>query len=172
MSVSRTTRRVLAAFLAAGTVIGAAALPAAADGDHRRDHRGAKSSIVIGDVQHDSSGRDNGRGDRGDNRSNRALNAEWVEVRNTGRHGVNLRGFTLTDRDGNRYRFNGFRLDGRSSVRVHTGKGRDTQHDVYQDRRRQIWDRHDTATLRDHRGNVIDTETWGHRGHRDHHNGR
>ncbi|MGW0754717.1 lamin tail domain-containing protein [Streptomyces sp. NPDC002587] len=156
MSASLATRRALAALLAAGGLIGAAALPAAAD-DHRRDHHGAHSSIVIGDVQYDSPGRDD--------RSNRALNREWVEVKNTGRHSVNLRGFTLTDRDGNRYRFTDFRLDGRSSVKVHTGQGRDTRHDVYQDRRRQIWDERDTATLRDNRGNVVDTESWGRRGH-------
>lgn len=161
MSVSRTTRRVLAAFLAAGTLVGAAALPAAAD-DHRRDHRGPRHSVVIGDVQYDSPGRND--------RSNRALNGEWVEVRNTSRHGVDLRGFTLTDRDGNRYRFPRIRLDGGSSIRVHTGQGRDTHRDVYQDRRQQIWDRHDTATLRDQRGNVVDTETWGNRGH--HNDGR
>ncbi|OKK16327.1 hypothetical protein AMK16_25395, partial [Streptomyces sp. CB00455] len=94
---------------------------------------------------------------------NRSLNREWVEVTNTGRHSVDLGGYTLTDRDGNRYRFNHLRLDGRSSVKVHTGQGRDTHRDVYQDRRHQIWDERDTATLRDNRGNVIDTESWGRR---------
>ncbi|MFD9405754.1 lamin tail domain-containing protein [Streptomyces sp. NPDC059989] len=159
MSASLATRRALAALLAAGALIGAAALPATAD-DHRRDHRSPHSSIVIGDVQYDSPGRND--------RSNRALNREWIEVKNTGRHAVNLRGFTLADRDGNRYRFTDFRLDGRSSVKVHTGEGRDTRHDVYQDRRHQVWDERDTATLRDNRGKVIDTESWGRRGHQHH----
>ncbi|MFF4647625.1 lamin tail domain-containing protein [Streptomyces sp. NPDC001389] len=156
MSASLTTRRTLAAVLAVGALIGAAAVPAAAD-DHRNDHRGARSTIVIGDVENVGRGHDN-----------RALNSEWVEVKNTGRHSVNLRGYTLTDKQGNRYRFNDFRLDGRSSVRVHTGNGRDTHRDVYQDRRRQIWDERDTATLRDNRGNVVDTESWGRRGHHHH----
>ncbi|MYV77170.1 lamin tail domain-containing protein, partial [Streptomyces sp. SID1046] len=147
MSASLTTRRFVAAFLAAGALVGAAALPASAD-DDRREHRGGQSSVVISDVQYGTAGRD---------RSARALNREWVEVKNTGRRSVNLRGFTLTDRQGNRYRFADFRLDGRSSVKVHTGQGRDTRHDVYQDRRHQIWDERDTATLRDNRGNVIDT---------------
>lgn len=155
MSASHATRRALAALLAAGALIGAAALPAAAD-DDRRDRRSPHSSIVIGSVQYDAPGRND--------RSNRALNREWVEVKNTGRHSVNLRGFTLTDRDGNRYRFADFRLDGRSSVKVHTGEGRDSRHDVYQDRRHQVWDERDTATLRDNRGNVVDTESWGRRG--------
>ncbi|MFE9482955.1 lamin tail domain-containing protein [Streptomyces spororaveus] len=157
MSASLATRRAVTTVLAAGALIGAAALPAAAHDDDRHGHRGSHSSVVISDVQHDSRGRD---------RDNRALNREWVEVENTGRHAVNLRGFTLTDRQGNRYRFSDFRLDGRSSVKVHTGQGRDTRHDVYQDRRHQIWDERDTATLRDNRGNVVDTETWGRRGSR------
>ncbi|MCX4545952.1 lamin tail domain-containing protein [Streptomyces sp. NBC_01565] len=162
MSASLATRRIVAAFLATGALVGAAALPAAAD-DHRRDHRGSHSSIVIGEVQAESPG----RGDR----SSRALNREWVEVKNTGRHAVNLRGFTLTDRQGNRYRFNDFRLDGRSSVKVHTGEGRDTRRDVYQDRRHQVWNERDSATLRDNRGNVIDTESWDRRGGHHHHKG-
>ncbi|MFD8883266.1 lamin tail domain-containing protein [Streptomyces erythrochromogenes] len=160
MSASPSTRRVLAAVLAAGALVGAAAVPAAAHDDDRHGHRGRHSSIVIGDVQHDGHGHGHGR-------DSRALNREWVEVKNTGRHAVNLHGFTLTDRDGNRYRFNHLRLDGRSSVRVHTGSGRDTRSDVYQDRRHQVWDERDTATLRDDRGNVVDTETWGRRGHHD-----
>ncbi|WKV76598.1 lamin tail domain-containing protein (plasmid) [Streptomyces sp. PCS3-D2] len=72
----------------------------------------------------------------------------------------NLRGYTLTDQQGNRYRFPDFRLEGRSAVKVHTGRGRDSRHDLYQGRTRQIWDDRDTATLRDHRGGVVDTESW------------
>ncbi|CAM5330140.1 lamin tail domain-containing protein [Streptomyces avidinii] len=160
MSASPATRlrRLLSAALAAGALVGAAAVPAAAHDDDRHGHRGQHSSIVIGDVQHDGRGRDN-----------RALNREWVEVKNIGRNAVNLRGFTLTDQQGNRYRFNHLRLEGRSSIKVHTGNGHDTHRDVYQDRHHQIWDERDTATLRDTRGNVIDTESWGHRGHHDNH---
>ncbi|MET8297597.1 lamin tail domain-containing protein [Streptomyces sp. NPDC005180] len=157
MSASLTPRRTLAAVLAVGALIGAASVPAAAD-DHRHGHHGAHSALVIGDVENAGRGHDN-----------RALNSEWVEVKNTGRHSVNLRGYTLTDQQGNRYRFRDFRLDGRSSVKVHTGNGRDTHRDVYQDRRRQIWDERDTATLRDNRGNVLDSQSWGRRGH--HHHG-
>ncbi|MFB0630511.1 lamin tail domain-containing protein [Streptomyces sp. AB3(2024)] len=160
MSASLATRRVVASLVAAGALIGAAALPAVA-ADHGRDHKGQRSAVVIGGVQYDSPNRDD--------RSNRALNGEWVEVKNTGRHSVNLRGFTLTDREGNRYRFSDFRLDGRSSVKVHTGQGRNTQRDLYQGRRQQIWDKRDTATLRDNRGNVLDTQSWGRGGH--HHHG-
>ncbi|MEV4195518.1 lamin tail domain-containing protein [Streptomyces toxytricini] len=159
MSASLPTRRLLAAVLAAGSLVGATALPAAAHDDDRRDRRAARhSALAIGDVQHESRTRTRGGG-----RAVNDLNREWVEVRNNGRQAVELRGFTLTDREGNRYRFDRLRLDGRSSVRVHTGHGRDTRTDVYQDSRRQIWDERDTATLRDARGNIVDTQSWGSR---------
>ncbi|MFC8130780.1 lamin tail domain-containing protein [Streptomyces sp. NPDC057302] len=152
MSAARDIRRIAAAILASGVVLGAGALPAAADGHGGRD----RSAVVIGDVQYDSPGRDD--------HSNRSLNAEWVEVKNHSRHAVKLRGFTLTDKQGNRYRFDRLRLKGHSSVKVHTGHGRDMRHHVYQDRRNYVWDNNDTATLRDARGRVLDRESWG-RGH-------
>ncbi|MFJ2398802.1 hypothetical protein ACIOTI_39570 [Streptomyces sp. NPDC087843] len=48
---------------------------------------------------------------------------------------MNLDGWTLSDEDGHTYTFNHYRLDGRSTARVHIGSGRDTYRDVYQDRR-------------------------------------
>ncbi|MGW1882470.1 lamin tail domain-containing protein [Streptomyces sp. NPDC001970] len=155
MPVSRNVRRLIASALASGAVVGAFAVPATAqDGNDR--HHGQRSAVAIGEVRYDN----NGRG----NHSHRNLNAEWVEVKNNGRRAVNLQGWTLTDNDGNRYRFKRFHLDGRSSVRVHTGFGRDTRHDVYQDSRNQVWNKRDSATLRDGRGRVVDTLSWG-RGH-------
>ncbi|MFE7403166.1 lamin tail domain-containing protein [Streptomyces sp. NPDC057557] len=75
-----------------------------------------------------------------DDYSNRSLNGEWAEVTNTGHRPVSLDGWTLSDRDGNRYRFDDLRLAGRVTVRVHTGPGRDTRTDVYQNRRGDyIW---------------------------------
>ncbi|MFI6084366.1 lamin tail domain-containing protein [Streptomyces sp. NPDC051217] len=125
-----------------------AVLPASAE-DRRAP---ARSAVVLGSIQYDSPGFDNG--------SNRSLNAEWVDVKNTSRQAVNLKGWTLTDREGSRYRFD-LRLPGRSTVRVHTGEGRDTRADVYQDSRRYIWSNtRDTATLRNDRGRTIDTESW------------
>lgn len=49
-------------------------------------------------------------------------------------------------------------------ARIHTGQGRDTDSDLYQDRRHYVWDnRSDTATLRNDRGRFIDDE--GHHRH-------
>ncbi|MFE5628893.1 lamin tail domain-containing protein [Streptomyces sp. NPDC056543] len=154
MSASSTARRIAATALAAGALVSVAALPAAAhDGDRHRQER-----VEISRVQADSPGRDN--------RTNRSLNGEWVEITNNSRHSVNLDGWTLRDSDGNRYRFDDYRLGGRATVRIHTGHGRDTRTDLYQDRRDYVWDHRDKATLRDDHGRTVDTESWGGRHHR------
>ncbi|BDH08387.1 MULTISPECIES: lamin tail domain-containing protein [Streptomyces] len=164
-SSSVTARRLAAAALAAGALIGAAALPASA-----ADHRSHRANVEISRVQYDSPGWDNG--------SNRSLNNEWVEVTNNSRHRVNLDGWRLTeDRRGVTYTFRHFSLGGHESVRVHTGVGRDSAHDLFQDRRNYVWDnRRDTATLRNDNRRVVDSASWGERGHRDHegrdHDGR
>ncbi|MFE7807273.1 lamin tail domain-containing protein [Streptomyces sp. NPDC057430] len=156
MSAASTARRTAATALAVGAMVSLAALPAAAHDDHR--HR--QSRVEISRVQADSPGRDN--------RTNRSLNGEWVEITNNSRHAVNLDGWTLRDSDGNRYRyrFDDHRLGGRATVRIHTGHGRDTRTDLYQDRRDYVWDNRDKATLRDDHGRTVDTESWGGRHHR------
>ncbi|MFF2101982.1 lamin tail domain-containing protein [Streptomyces sp. NPDC058202] len=126
------------------------------------DHRPHRERIEISSVQYDSPG--------WDNRSNRSLNGEWVEITNYSRHGVNLDGWTLADEDGRTYTFDHYRLDGRATVRVHTGIGLDTRRNVYQDRRNYVWDnRSDTATLRNDHGRLIDEASWGRHGHHGHH---
>ncbi|MEU9417407.1 lamin tail domain-containing protein [Streptomyces sp. NPDC048272] len=151
MSASSNVRRVAATVLAAGAIVSAAALPAtAADRGHQH------SRVEISRVQADSPGRED--------HSNRSLNNEWVEIRNTTRQPVNLRGWTLRDADGNRYRFHDIRIAGRATIRVHTGTGRDSRTDVFQGKREYIWgNRADTATLRDDRGRTVDTDSWGRR---------
>lgn len=159
VSVSVTARRLAAAVAAAGALVGTVALPASA-ADHAPRQR---QSVVISNVHLDS-----GR----DHRSNRALNQEWVAITNNSHRSVNLSGWTLSDQHGHRYTFRHYRLDGRSTVRVHTGVGRDTRWDLYQDRRNQVWDRRDTATLRNERGRVVDTLRWDNDRHRNHHGDR
>ncbi len=87
-----------------------------------------------------------------------------MEIRNTTRNAINRRGWTLRDRDGDRYRFDNVRIGGRDTIRIYTGNGRDTRTDLFQDRRDYVWDNHgDTATLRDDRGRTVDTERGGRR---------
>ncbi|MDH6523362.1 hypothetical protein M2159_009741 [Streptomyces sp. SAI-090] len=65
----------------------------------------------------------------------RGAHKEWVELTNTSRCTVNLDGWTLQDEDGHTYTFDGYRLEGRATVRIHTGEGRDSDSDLYMDRR-------------------------------------
>ncbi|MGW2208493.1 lamin tail domain-containing protein [Streptomyces sp. NPDC001781] len=148
-SSSVTARRLAAAALAAGALVGAAALPATAADRFHRDN------VEISRVQYDSPGWDDG--------SNRSLNGEWVEITNNSRHRVDLDGWRLTeDRRGVTYTFRDFSLGGHETVRVHTGIGRDTDSDVFQDRRNYVWDnRRDTATLRNDERRFVDSATWG-----------
>ncbi|WP_373287340.1 lamin tail domain-containing protein [Streptomyces lacrimifluminis] len=120
--------------LAAGALVSVAALPASA-ADHVRPQR---PKVEILAVQYDSPGRDD--------RSNRSLNKEWVDLTNTTRNTVNLDGWTLTDQAGHTYTFDQYRLAGRTTVRIHAGEGRDTRSDLYQDRRHYVWNNdHDTC---------------------------
>lgn len=157
--MSRFTTRLTATVATAGALLATAALPAAAV-DHQRHHHPQRSSVVLGSVQYNSPGRDNG--------STRSLNAEWVTVTNTGRATVDLRGWTLSATDHHTtYRFGRIHLAGHASVRVHSGVGRDTPRDLYQDRRTYaLRNASDTVTLWDSRGHLVDTESWGSR--RDH----
>jgi hypothetical protein len=89
-----------------------------------------------------------------------------VELTNTTRRTVNLDGWTLSDEDGHTYTFDHYRLEGRATVRIHTGEGRDTDSDLYMDRRNYVWDNHsDTATLRNDHDRFIDDASWGGRHH-------
>ncbi|MFB6855969.1 lamin tail domain-containing protein [Streptomyces sp. NPDC056341] len=156
---SRSIRRIAAAAVAAGAAVGAAALPASAQSGphHAAPYR---SGVVISGVQYDSPGFDD--------RSNYSLNREWIDVTNTSRRSVNLDGWRLSDEDGHTYAFRHYRLGGGATVRVHTGIGRDTYRDVYQDRRNYVWDnRSDTATLRNDDGRFVDEVSWGGRHFRD-----
>ncbi|MFD0271372.1 lamin tail domain-containing protein [Streptomyces sp. NPDC127106] len=86
-----------------------------------------------------------------------------METTNTTCRSIDLRGRTLRGQQNNRYRFGDVRLQGGATPRVHTGSGRDTRRDVFQNRRDYIWDNpSDTATLRDEHGRTVDTESWGH----------
>jgi hypothetical protein len=153
-SASVTARRIAAAALTAGALASVVTLPASA-ADHARPDR---TKVQITAVQYDSPGRDD--------RSNRSLNREWVEITNTARRAVNLDGWTLQDEDGHTYTFDHYRIEGRATVRIHTGIGHDRSTDLYQDRRHYIWDnRSDTATLRNDRDRFIDDASWGHHRH-------
>lgn len=162
--MSRNASRIAAAVLGSAALAATAVLPAAAAGHGHHapaPHHHHRSAVSLGAIQYDSPGRDD--------YSNRSLNAEYVTVKNNGHRPVNLRGWTLSDRSGQTYRFGNVRLRCHSQVRVHTGIGRDNRWDLYQDRRTYVWDDSDTAILRNDHHRIVDIESWGR--HSGHHHG-
>ncbi|MEV8568382.1 lamin tail domain-containing protein [Streptomyces sp. NPDC051322] len=145
--------RLAAAVLASGALL-AAAFPAAASDHHHPAPRHERAAIDLSGVHFET----HHRGQRAD------LGTEWISVTNKTHRAVNLKNWTLSDSQHHTYRFHALRLGAHKSVKVHTGFGRDNARNVYQDRRSSVWDKAgDRATLRDARGHVVDTVSWGRR---------
>ncbi|MFD9631536.1 lamin tail domain-containing protein [Streptomyces violascens] len=137
-----------------GSLLGAAALPAAAeDGGPRRPERG----VILKAIQYGG-------------HHHRDLNEEWVQVTNISDREENLDDYSLTDREGHTYVFHRVRLGAYQDVLVHTGHGRDDWRDVYQNADRPLYnDFRGTIILSNERGREIDDCSWEprDRGYRD-----
>jgi micrococcal nuclease len=98
---------------------------------------------------------------QGDDRKN--LNGEYVRICNISPTDLNLRGFSLVDREGHRYRFTRGLLRPGYTALLLTGAGKDVVEGADQLRlfwgsRYPIWDNNgDQASLRDPHGKLIDT---------------
>jgi hypothetical protein len=135
---------VLASTAAAGMLALTGPAAAASAAAHR-----APSPVVISEIFYNSPGSDHG--------SNQSLNAEWVKLRNRTGHRVSLDGWTLRDTAHHVYHFVGYSLRAHGTVRIHTGSGRDTQRNLFQDRGWYVWNNDgDTAILRGPAGNNRD----------------
>jgi hypothetical protein len=86
------------------------------------------------------------------------LEGEYILLRNTTDAPQDLTAWMIEDGDGHEFRFESFVLEQGASVKVWTGAGEDTGTDVYWGYGRGLWDNDgDTATLKDYRGQVVDT---------------
>jgi hypothetical protein len=73
----------------------------------------------------------------------------------------NMTGWTLEDNDGNVYSFpSGFIFGRDADVNVWVKGGTNTQTDLYWGRYTPVWNEHDTATLRDNAGQIVDQWSW------------
>jgi micrococcal nuclease len=112
------------------------------------------SAVVILRVEYDAPG---------DDALN--LNEEWVLIRNDGLVPASLDGWVLKDRSAtHRYHFpEGFTLQPKSTVMVHSGKGVDTATDLYWGHEGSgIWNNDgDTAFLHDSAGNMVASFSYG-----------
>ena len=97
-----------------------------------------------------------------DTGTNANLNREWVAIKNFGQQTRQLRGWTLRDTAGHVFAFPRFRLRAGTTVRVHTGDGQATRHDLYWGIGKYVWNNTgDRATVRNRDGRLIDRCRWG-----------
>jgi hypothetical protein len=107
----------------------------------------SSSPVVIREILYNSPGSDRG--------SNASLNGEWVKLHNRTGHPITLTHWTLRDRQGHVYKFGTYRLKAHGNVRIHTGKGSNTQVNRYQRRSWYVWNNDgDRATLKNASGTV------------------
>jgi hypothetical protein len=110
----------------------------------------ASAAIRITKIYFDSPGTDDG--------SNKSLNAEYVQVKNTGASRKTLTGWTLRDTSSHVFKFPTFRLRAGKSVKIHTGKGSNTASDLYWRLDEYVWNNDgDTAKLRKKDGSLVDS---------------
>jgi len=136
--MTRSLTAIPVTLLASAALLLGAVLPASAQAAPAAARR---PDVVIREIFYNSPG--------SDNRSNKSLNAEWVKLYNRSGEAVRLTGWTVRDKSHHVYTFGSFTLRAHKSVKIHTGRGRDTRSDVYQDRRAYVWNNDgDRATLR------------------------
>jgi len=135
-------KRILATAGAAMAAVGLMAAPAE-----------AASPVQIYRVYFDSPGKDD--------RSNKSLNGEWVQLFNRTTKTRQLKGVKLRDRTGYTYTFGSFKLKGRKSVYVHTGQGKNNATHRYWGRKAYVWNNTgDTAYLLYPNGKRADSCSW------------
>jgi Lamin Tail Domain len=105
------------------------------------------SPVVIREIFYNSPGKDTG--------SNASLNAEWVRLHNRTNRTINLTHWTLRDRSGHVYGLGTYRIKPFGFVKIHTGRGTNTQTNRFWGHRGYIWNNNgDTATLKNASGVV------------------
>ncbi|NJP99333.1 lamin tail domain-containing protein [Streptomyces zingiberis] len=110
----------------------------------------AAGAIQLYKIYYDSPGSDRG--------GNTSLNAEYVQLRNTSRSAVQLKGFTIRDNAGYTYTFPSYKISAGKTVKVHTGKGTKSAGHVYWGRGWYVWNNTgDKARLYNAGGSQVDT---------------
>ncbi len=94
--------------------------------------------------------------------SNAKVNAEYTQLKNTGKSTVTLTGWTLRDKSNHVYTFGSFKLGAGKTVTVRNGKGKNTGSTRYWGSGYFIWNNSggDAAILRNNSGKAIDSCSW------------
>ncbi|WP_205650090.1 lamin tail domain-containing protein [Actinoplanes solisilvae] len=116
----------------------------------------AAGSVVFNRIQYDSPGADSG--------SNGSLNGEWFRLKNRTKSSINLKGWTVRDKQNIVFTFPSLTLKPGAQVVVRTGKGKSSASTRYWGRAGQkgyVWNNGgDTAFLRTPANKQIDTCKW------------
>ncbi|MBD2831586.1 MULTISPECIES: lamin tail domain-containing protein [Streptomyces] len=113
-----------------------------------------QGGLHLGKIQYDSPGKDT--------RTNTSLNAEYVDIHNNGKAKLQLKGYKLKDDTGYTYTFPSFTVAAGKTVRVHTGKGKNSGTHVYWNRGSYVWNNTgDKARLIKPSGTLRDSCSWG-----------
>jgi Lamin Tail Domain/Protein of unknown function (DUF1524) len=111
------------------------------------------SGVRIASIYFDSPGDDTG--------SAASLDAEWVQITNTGNKSATLTNWVLHDASSHRFVFPSEHLAAHASLKVHTGSGRNTRTNLFWDETSYIWNNTgDTATLLAANGAKADACTY------------
>ncbi|MFJ2769949.1 lamin tail domain-containing protein [Streptomyces sp. NPDC087300] len=112
-----------------------------------------QGGLHLGYIQYDSPGRDT--------RSNSSLNAEWVNIHNSSRSAVQLKGYKLKDNTGYTYTFGSYKIGAGKTVKVRTGKGSNASGVRYWGRGSYVWNNTgDKARLLKPSGSLQDSCSW------------
>lgn len=89
------------------------------------------------------------------------VNGEWIDLVNTGAQDMSISGFALQDESNNQFIFPNYSLGPRSSVRIYSGKGRNTREALYWGSLHPIWNNDgDTVFLFDNKNQFIESKTY------------
>jgi len=110
--------------------------------------------FLIAGIQYDPAGPDT--------RTNTHLNLEYISIRNNTTRPLSLKGYRIRDAASHVYFFPPtFSLKARSTVLIHTGKGRNSANHLYWGSGNYIWNNTgDTARLQNSLNKVIDFCTY------------
>jgi hypothetical protein len=87
---------------------------------------------------------------------------QYVHIENRGPSPVDMTGWHVQNRTGTAYDFAHFTLESGEAVRLHTGKGRDTEKDLYWGHRCSVWRKKgDIVSLFDRLWNLVDQKGYG-----------
>ncbi|TDC28075.1 lamin tail domain-containing protein [Kribbella albertanoniae] len=140
MPMAKATAGIAAAVFASATLVA----PAEA----------AAPQFLIAGIQYDPAGKDT--------RTNAHINLEYISIRNNTTRPLSLKGYRIRDAASHVYFFPPtFVLKARTTVLVHTGKGRNSANHLYWGSGNYIWNNTgDTARLQNSLNRVIDFCTY------------